>query len=275
MIEKKGGYKMGANRIAFINGKGGCGKTTSMFHIAGALAKAGEKVLVVDLDKQRNTSKTMLLYTEFPPKSVLDVMVGEASPEEATAQVLAPVKRSNENAKYYGVECMVASVGLEDETLLSSVDQDRFGELMDTFIKEGGYTWVLVDMPPSNKILNNICFSRLVDYILCPFSSDLFAVDGYGDIMDTIEKARELNPALSVLGIYLSRYMANCGVDRFVKSQLEEFDSFIDVQIPLATDVREAVMFGRPVCFYKKNGKSAAAYESLLREVKKRINRKN
>ena len=47
---------MSAKRVAFINGKGGCGKTTSIFHVAGVLAKRGEKILVIDLDKQRNTT---------------------------------------------------------------------------------------------------------------------------------------------------------------------------------------------------------------------------
>lgn len=258
-------------RIAFINGKGGCGKTTSIFHVAGALAKAGEKVLVIDLDKQRNTSKTLLLYSEFPGKSVLEVMLGTATPEDATAKVLAPLHRSNQKARPYGVDCMVASVDLEDENLLSTVDAAQFGSIMREFVANGGYTWVLVDMPPSNKILNEICFSELVDFVLCPFSSDLFSVDGYGDIMDTIERARETNPELNVLGIYLSRYMAGCGVDRYVKSQLEGFDTFIDIQIPMATDLREAVMFGRPICYYKPLSKSAAAYESLIRELKKRI----
>lgn len=266
---------MGANRIAFINGKGGCGKTTSMFHIAGALAKAGNRVLVIDLDKQRNTSKTMLLYSEFPVSNVLDVMLGDADPVDATAPMMIPMKRSNQKPQYSGVDCMVSNVDLEDESILSGVDSERFGSVMADFISGQGYDFVLIDMPPSNKVLNDICFSQLVDYVLCPFSSDLFSVDGYGDIMDTIERAREINPALNVLGIYLSRYMPNCGVDRFVKSQLEGFNTFIDVQIPMATDIREAVMFGRPVCYYKPLGKSTAAYDALIREIQNRIERMN
>lgn len=37
-----------ANKVAFINGKGGCGKTTSIFHVAGVLAHKGQKVLVIE-----------------------------------------------------------------------------------------------------------------------------------------------------------------------------------------------------------------------------------
>ena len=166
---------------------------------------------------------------------------------------------------------MTASVRLEDEAALREIDKERFGAELEQFIEEKGYTWVLVDMPPSNKELNNICFSCIVDFVIVPFSSDIYSVSGYGDIMNTVEEARSVNPSLNILGVYLSRYMKNCAVDRFIKEQLEDFDTFIPVQIPLAADVREAVMFGRPISYYKMFSDSRTAYENLTSEMKKRI----
>ncbi len=258
------------NKVAFINGKGGCGKTTSIFHVSGVLAKAGERVLVIDLDKQRNTTDTLLMNTEKPEKTVFDFMQGTATAQEATAEALFQ-SRGNAKPKYYGVDCMTASVRLEDEAALREIDKERFGAELEQFVEEKGYTWVLVDMPPSNKELNNICFSCIVDFVIVPFSSDIYSVSGYGDIMNTVEEARSVNPSLNILGVYLSRYMKNCAVDRFIKEQLEEFDTFIPVQIPLAADVREAVMFGRPISYYKMFSDSRTAYENLTSEMKKRI----
>jgi len=258
------------NKVAFINGKGGCGKTTSIFHVSGVLAKEGERVLVIDFDKQRNTSDTLLMNTEKPEKTVFDFMQGTATAQEATAEALFQ-SRGNANPKYYGVDCMAASVELEDEAALKNIDLDRFGADLEIFIKEKGYTWVLVDMPPSNKELNKICFSRIVDFVIVPFSSDIYSVSGYGDIMNTVEEARKDNPSLNILGVYLSRYMKNCAVDRFIKEQLNEFDTFIPVQIPLAADVREAVMFGRPISYYKMFSESRTAYENLTDVMKQRI----
>jgi len=259
-----------SNKVAFINGKGGCGKTTSIFHVSGVLAKEGERVLVIDFDKQRNTTDTLLMNTEKPEKTVFDFMQGTATAQEATAEALFR-SRGNANPKHYGVDCMVASVELEDEAALKEIDLDRFGADLESFIKEKGYTWVLVDMPPSNKELNKICFSRIVDFVIVPFSSDIYSVSGYGDIMNTVEEARNDNPSLNILGVYLSRYMKNCAVDRFIKEQLSEFDTFIPVQIPLAADVREAVMFGRPISFYKMFSESRTAYENLADVMKQRI----
>lgn len=258
------------NKVAFINGKGGCGKTTSIFHVSGVLSKAGERVLVIDLDKQRNTSDTLLMNTEKPEKTVLDFMQGTATAQEATAEALFQ-SRGNAKPKYYGVDCMTASVALEDESVLREIDKERFGAELEQFIEEKGYTWVLVDMPPSNKELNDICFSSIVDFVIVPFSSDIYSVSGYGDIMDIVEKARTVNPSLNILGVYLSRYMKNCAVDRFIREQLESFETFIPVQIPLAADVREAVMFGRPISYYKMFSDSRTAYENLTNEMIKRI----
>ena len=258
-----------AKKIAFINGKGGCGKTTSIFHVAGVLSKSGEKVLVIDVDKQCNTSDTLLMNAKRPEKTVLDFMKGKSTADEATQQALFQ-HRGNANPKYYNVDCMIGDILLEDEKLLGKIDGKTFGDNLDDFIKKQGYTWVLIDMPPSNKALNNICFSYVVDSVIVPFSSDIFSVKGYAHIIDTIDKARESNPSLNVLGVYLARYMTNCTVDKYIRMQLLKFDTFIDIQIPLAADARESIMYGRPLSYFKEKSKTTKAYEKLVNEIIKR-----
>lgn len=260
------------NKVAFINGKGGCGKTTSIFHVSGVLSQRGEKVLVIDLDKQRNTTDTLLMNNnQRPEKTVLDFLRGDASAEEVTAQALFQT-RGNALPKHFGVDCMISDENLQDEAALADIDGESAGERLSAFIEERGYTWVLVDMPPSNLSLNNICFRYIVDFAIIPFSSDVFSVQGYGDIMRVMDRARQDNPLLNVLGVYLARYMSQCAVDKYIREQLLEFDNFIDIQIPLASDVREAVMFGRPISYYKQISKSRKAYESLVEEMENRMN---
>lgn len=258
-------------KVAFINGKGGCGKTMSIFHIAGVLSQKNEKVLVIDLDKQRNTSTRLLMNNEErPEKTVLDFFKGNAEAGEVIAKALFQT-RGNAKPKYFGVDCMVSDVGLQDEAKLAEIDGADAGRRLEAFVEEQGYTWVLVDMPPSNLTLNNICFQYIVDYTIIPFSSDMDSVEGYGDIMEVMAKAREVNPTLNVLGVYLARYMTQCGLDKFIREQLLEFDTFIDIQIPCANDLRESVMFGRPISYYKTFSKSRKAFESLVEEMEKRM----
>ncbi len=252
-------------RVAFVNGKGGCGKTTGIFHISGVYASRGEKVLVIDLDKQGNSTGILTMNTpdyEKPESTVLDFLSGDCEAEAAIAPAYFQ-SRGNAKPKYYGVDVMVSDVGLQDEAALQGMDGKEAGRRLKEYAKKQGYDWILVDMPPSNMALNNICFRYFVDFAIIPFSSDVFSVDGYGDIMDVLDRARAHNPILSVMGVYLSRYRQNEAVERYIKGQLEAFGTFIDVQIPYAADVRESVMFGRPISFYKQNSKSRTAYEAL------------
>ena len=126
-----------------------------------------------------------------------------------------------------------------------------------------------------NEVLNNVCFSYVVDYVIVPFSSDIFSISGYGDIIETIDKARESNPSLNILGVYLARFMLKCMVDNYIRQQMLKFDTFIDVQIPLAADARESIMFGRPLSYYREKSKTLKAYEKLLDEIRKKMNKSN
>lgn len=258
------------NKVAFINGKGGCGKSTSIFHVAGVFAHRGEKTLVIDLDKQMNSTKFLLMENEEEVTSTMfDYMTGACGIEDVVKKAYFR-SRGNANPKYYGVDVLSSDKRFEDESLLDLNNIDIKGDL-NRFIEEQGYKWVLVDMPPSNKKLNEICFSQIVDCVIAPFSSDIYSVDGYADLMNIVNDARLVNDRLNILGIYLARYDAQCGVDKFIKEQLEYFDTFLDVQIPLMADLREGVMFGRPMSFYKMFSKSRTAYEKLADVMEQRI----
>lgn len=261
-----------ANKIAFINGKGGCGKSTSIIHTAGVLAQQNQKVLVIDFDKQRNTTDTLLMNSKNKSDcTIFDFMQGVATASDVTTKSLFQV-RGNSTPKYYGVDCMASDIRLKDESIIKKINSEEFGNKLNDFIKNEKYDWVLVDMPPSNEELNNICFERIVDHVIIPFSSDIFSVSGYGDIMDTIQLARELNEKLNILGIFLSKHMKNCAVDNYIKEQLKTFgEIFIDIQIPHRADIKEGVMFGRPISFFKPKSKSKVAYENLVKEIKNRI----
>lgn len=258
-----------ANKVAFINGKGGCGKSTSIFHVAGVLAARGEKTLVIDFDKQRNTTKFMLMENEEEiEKTMYDYMQGNADLEDIVKRAFFR-SRGNATPKYYGVDVLPSDKRFKDEGSLGK-DIDIKDDL-NAFINANGYEWVLVDMPPSNERLNEICFAQIVDNVIAPFSSDLYSVDGYSDLMEIVNEARHHNENLNILGIYLSRYDKQCSVDRFIKEQLEAFDTFIDVQIPMMADLREAIMFARPISLYKKNSKSKTAFEKLVDTMEQKI----
>lgn len=262
----------GMSTIAFINGKGGCGKSTSIYHLSGILASKNESVLVLDFDKQGNTTSTLLCYTEKPKKSVYDVMIEKAEPEDAVAKALFK-SRESANPKYYGVKCMAADEILEREDKLAKVDGEAFAKKIKDYIAKEQFDWVFIDMPPSNKRLNEICFNYLTEYVIVPFSADTYSVSGYGSIIRDINDARQNNPSLSILGVYLSRYNARFSLDVGIKEQLEDAlgDTFLPVTIPYTADIATAAADGRVLGFYRHNSASEKAYVALLEEMKKRL----
>lgn len=262
------------NKIAFVNGKGGCGKTTSLFNVAGVLSSRGYKVLIVDLDKQRNATEIFLMNVEMPEKTIYDFFEGNATLYETTAEAycLLPRKRKEQ---YYNVDCVCSDVRIENESFLREVDIDYVRNSFESFVDEKGYDWVLVDMPPSNKAINDICFSVFVDYCIIPFTSDILSVTGYGDLVEELNRARTINSSLNILGVFLSRYSANSSIDQYILSQVKEFGrAYIPVQIPMSTDLRETIIFGRPISYYK-NSKSKIAFEQLVDEMVHRIDNKD
>lgn len=263
-----------AKRVAFINGKGGVGKTTSVFNCAGTIAvKNGEKVLVIDADKQRNTTSLMTLNVEeenIPQKSLMDFLKG-TDPNECVTEVLFK-SRDNAKPKYYGVDVMVADISLADESNYKDVDFEAVKENFNKFVDEKGYDWVLVDMPPSNMALNKAIFGCIVDYVIVPFGSDNFSIDGYGDIMDEVDMGRSFNPNISILGVYLARYINEWGNNQWAKSQIEGFKEYMDVQIPFCAEIADGVLLGKPACFsHSLFSKAKPAYEKLVREMEKKI----
>jgi len=265
-----------AKKLAFINGKGGVGKTTSIFHVCGELAKRGERVLVVDLDKQCNTSWVLTMNGEQPEHTLYDFFCGSADPAVCTVPVLFQI-RSNAEPKFMGVDVMVSDSRFETITENDMVSQELIGKKMEDFVKEQGYTWVLYDMPPSHAIFNELCFNYLTDHVIVPFSSDYFSLQGYQSTVEKVYDARKINPKINILGIYLSRYWGICAAHRHVRDVLLENPDFaamyIDNPIPMAADVIEAVMFGRPLCFYKpttEKSPAKRAFETLVDEIYKR-----
>ena len=164
-------------KIGFFNSKGGCGKTTSLFHIAGVLADNGMKVLAVDLDKQGDTTNALLSEDESEysdnGKNVLDFFRGDAAFEDVVKKNYTK-KIGCRKPTYVGIDVLPYSPKLENQRLLKEIE---LSDKMDDFNE---YDFVLIDCPPSNRAIEKIVLEQLADGILVPMSSDLDSIRGYG-----------------------------------------------------------------------------------------------
>lgn len=265
-------------RVALVNRKGGCGKTTSLFSIAGVLAsEEHKKVFVIDLDAQRNTTTTMQMNVDDddkPNKTIMDVLKG-AAVEEALCGVLWQPRGRRDFVKY-DVDVLCGDAAIDAADGLISIDENELaeaGERINEYINANGYDWVLVDMPPSSKAINDFCFKYLADYMLVPFSPDSYSAAGYEQLMKDIADAQEVNPRARIIGAFLAKKDKRFGLHNAVDDELKEFDFYI-CDVPYESAVAESTYFGRPICLYKTFAKGSHAYRKIVKVVEERI-RKN
>lgn len=251
-------------KIALFNQKGGCAKTTSVVNIAGFLAKKGKKVLVVDCDPQANATQFLLMENE----PVADTIVSVVDGEKDIAEVILPAlirTRGNANPKNIGIyvlpaERSMAVAELENEYVLKNL-------LLQV---DGKYDYVIFDCPPYiSEFTVNILAAT--DKVLVPATVDKDALEGYGELIDTINllKSNGVNPNLDVLGVFLTIYNERELFDRYMAKECAETfgDTYIDIPIRRHTYAKQSALFGRPLCWYKPSSKVAKDYEALTDEI--------
>ena len=220
-----------------------------------------------------NTTDTLLMSSEYKPVYTMYDFMKSKGKIRLEDVVRRAYFKNRENAKpqYHGIDVLASDIRFEDESLLKNID---IKNVLESFIRRNGYKWLLVDMPPSNKTLNLICFSQVVDFVIVPFSSDIFSVNGYKHIIRTIQSARTHNAQLNTLGIYLARYDENSLGDKTIKERLERFgEMFINIQIPDRAELRDSTFTGRPISYYntKLISASRSAYEKLVDYMSRKI----
>lgn len=246
-------------KIAFINHKGGCGKTTTLFHIAGELASRGKKVLVVDMDKQCDTTNFFLAEeeSEYDPetsKTIVDYIKGNGLNLDTIVHKNY-IRIGNKKPEYKGIDVLAGDKRLEDPSLVNELRNSV--DIKSYFAIEAmnyGYDYVLIDCPPSNKAVEDMVLEDMATHVITPMTCDTNAVRGYGELLDIISHARTKNTNLTMIGVFLSVFSASKKKHREYKEILSQFDSFIDVQIPCSSDVVTATEDkGQPMCYYHKN----------------------
>jgi len=251
-----------ARIVALANQKGGVGKTTTAINLATALAAAGHRVLVIDLDPQGNASTG--LGVDRPARSVTsyELILGEAELDQVIIATEIPrlhiVPASQDLA---GAEFEFAARERR-EFLLSRAIRSRVHE----------YDEVLIDCPPS---LNLLTINALVaaDSVLVPLQCEFYALEGLSQLMRTIERVqRALNPRLELQGVVLTMYdQRNNLCDQVAADVRGHLGAKVfDTMIPRNVRIAEAPSHGKPVLIYDHGCAGSQAYIRLAVEILRR-----
>ncbi len=247
--------------IAVANQKGGVGKTTTTINLGAYLGKMGQRVLLVDLDPQGNSSSGLGVDKNQLTTSLYDVLVAG---QPASEQI---VQTKFQNLAILPTAPVLAAAEVE----LASMPQREFR--LKQALTQLDFDIILIDCPPSLGLLT---LNGLVaaDRVLIPVQSEYYALEGLGQLLATITRVRQaLNPSLALLGVVITMHARRMSLSGQVEQELRAHfgDNLLESTIPRNIRLAEAPSHGAPISQYDRFSKGAQSYKKLAKEVLARV----
>ena len=250
--------------MAIVNQKGGVGKTTTAINLATAMAAAGKRILVIDLDPQGNASTGLGIGGKDRRLSSYDLLIREEPLERVVTASLVPgLDIVPSNIDLSGAEIEMVNLP-EREFLL----RNAIAHVVD------GYDYVLIDCPPALGFLTLNALTA-AHTVLVPLQCEFYALEGLSHLMRTVERVKKsLNPPLELQGVVLTMDDKRNNLCGQVAEDVREFlgDKVYDTVIPRNVRVSEAPSHGKPVLLYDHKCAGSEAYIHLAGEMLRREN---
>ncbi len=252
-------------RIAFMNQKGGVGKTTTVANLGAAFAERGFRVLVVDNDPQANLTTHLDPSIDEPEPTIYEVLTSRATAAEAIYETGRPglfLLPSGIDLSGAEIE-LVQEMGRE--TLLRRALEEHFAELAEDEL----YDFLLIDCPPSLGLLSLNALTTATE-VMIPIQTQFFAMRGMSKLIEVVELVkRRLNPMLRLSAIIPSIADLRTKLTAEVLSEIKSYFKEKVTRTMIRVNVRlaEAPSHGKSILEYDNSSNGARDYRRLAREL--------
>ena len=249
-----------ARILAMCNQKGGVGKTTSTINLGAALAEAGRRVLLVDLDPQGALSVGLGVNPLQLDRTVYNLLM------ESDIHIADVMLKTN----IAGLDLLPSNIDLSaaEVQLVNEVAREQsLARVLAPVLND--YDIVLIDCQPSLGLLTVNALTAAHGVII-PLECEYFALRGVALLIQTIDKIRErLNPQLELEGILATMYDARTLHGREVLARVVEAfgDKVFHTVINRTIRFPETTVAGEPITTYATTSAGATAYRDLAKEV--------
>lgn len=255
-----------ATVIAFVNQKGGVGKTTTTINVARYLAEEGKRVLLVDLDPQGNASSGLGVHVRNLEKNLYHAMILGLP----TTEIILDIGIEN----LYLIPAAQDLAGAEIEMVHVAEREFRLHQVIRQVRDQ--FDYILIDSPPSLGLLtvNGLVAS---DGVIIPVQTEYYALEGLSQLLGTVELVREhLQPKLQIFGALLTLFDRRNRLARQVVDEVKRHfpGPVFESVIPRSVRLAEAPSFGKSILDFDAFSKGARAYRAVVKELLSRENEK-
>ena len=242
-----------------INQKGVVGKTTTAINLGSCIAKHGKRVLIVDMDPQANATSSLGYDKNDIKAGTYGVLIGTADiRSEIITNDVFNLSLLPSSPSLAGAEIELIDFPDKEKRLLNALS-----EIEDSF------DYVMIDCPPS---LNQLTINALIaakDGVIIPVQCEYLALEGLGQLTQTIFRVKRSYPQVNVRGVVLTMFDGRTRLAMDVVREVRRYfpDKVFQSIIPRSVRLAEAPSYGQPINFYAKDSNAAKAYESLALEI--------